>query len=283
MNTNPYSAPSSSVDTPSDPGNFELHDPRTVSVGHGAKWFGDGMGHFTKNPGVWILITIAYLFIASIPSIVSQVAPGFGVLLTFVSILFTFVWVGGLMMACRAQDSGEGISVTQLFAGFKHRLGPLMLLSIIFMLLMVVVVVIISVAMAGQLMTLGILNAEQFDPSMLVDNITVILLPVLVMLLFLIPIMMLVWFAPALIVLNNVPLMSAIGLSFKGCFKNMLPFLIYGLVFLVVGIAAIAVIMLAAFLVGFGALILYVIFVFIFLPVVQGSIYRSYKDIFIEV
>jgi hypothetical protein len=187
------------------------------------------------------------------------------------------------MMGCRAQDSGTGISIAHLFAGFKHRIGSLILLSIIFIVLMFVVILIVSLALAGQIMALGLLNAEQFDPTMIASNLTIILLPLLVILLFFIPIMMLVWFAPALMVLNDVPLMSAIGLSFKGCLKNMLPFLIYGLIFLIAAIVAIIVIALAAYAIGFWAMLLYVGFVFVVLPIVQGSIYRSYKDIYIEV
>lgn len=49
-------------------------------------------------------------------------------------------------------------------------------------------------------------------------------LKMLLYMLISIPFMMAIWFAPALIAINDVPVIEAMKLSFKGCLKNMVPF-----------------------------------------------------------
>ena len=74
-----------------------------------------------------------------------------------------------------------------------------------------------------------------------------------------------VWFAPALVFFNDMPPIEAVKASFEACTKNMMPFLVYGLIVLVLSFFA-ALPMLLGFLV--------------FLPVLFGSIHASYRDIF---
>jgi uncharacterized membrane protein len=61
--------------------------------------------------------------------------------------------------------------------------------------------------------------------------------------------------------------MEAMKSSFRGCLKNVVPFLLYGIVGLVLAIIAIIP-------VGLGFLVLG--------PVMWGSMYSSYRDIFVE-
>jgi uncharacterized membrane protein len=76
---------------------------------------------------------------------------------------------------------------------------------------------------------------------------------------------MALWFAPALVVLRGLAPMAAVRESFLGCLKNMVPFLIYGIVLLVPSIFATI-----PFLLGWLVL----------LPVVIASIYVAYRDIY---
>ena len=73
------------------------------------------------------------------------------------------------------------------------------------------------------------------------------------------------WFAPALIVLHELAPIAALKASFYACLRNWIPFLIYGLAMLVLGI-------LAAIPVGLGFLVL--------IPVLVASVYTAYRDIF---
>jgi len=80
-----------------------------------------------------------------------------------------------------------------------------------------------------------------------------------------IPIYMALWFAPALVVLRRMAPVAAIRESFLGCLKNIVPFLVYSIVFLVLGIVA-------SIPLGLGWLVLG--------PVTVASVYTAYRDIF---
>ena len=178
-------------------------------------------------------------------------------------------WVAGLMLGCKSQDDGNGISVSHLFAGFQNKLGQLILLSLIIGIISIVIMVASMGSLYAQLLAvgMGVTDPADVDPAFIQDPIGTFLLPFLIAMLFIIPVMMMAWFAPLLIVLNDVPVFKAMGMSFKGCLKNFVPFLIYGIVLFVLYIVAIIPLAL-------GLLVL--------MPTFFGSWYRSYKDIYIE-
>jgi uncharacterized membrane protein len=80
-----------------------------------------------------------------------------------------------------------------------------------------------------------------------------------------VPLYMALWFAPALIVFHRMAPVDALKASFSACLKNMVPFLIYGVILL-------ALCVVAAIPFGLGFLVL--------APVVIASIYTGYRDIF---
>ena len=89
----------------------------------------------------------------------------------------------------------------------------------------------------------------------------------LLLLALLVPLAMAVWFAPALVVFHDLPPVEALKQSFQGCLRNMVPFLVYGIIVLGLGILA----AIPAFL---GWLVL--------IPTLIGSTYYSYRDIFLD-
>ena len=93
------------------------------------------------------------------------------------------------------------------------------------------------------------------------------LLAILIALALFVPVNMALWFAPALVMLSDETAPRAVGESFKGCLKNIIPFLIYGVIVFVLGI-------LAAIPFGLGWLVL--------APVVLGSVYSAYRDIYFK-
>jgi uncharacterized membrane protein len=82
-----------------------------------------------------------------------------------------------------------------------------------------------------------------------------------------VPLVMAMWFAPALIVFHDLKPMDALTQSFQGCLKNIVPFLVYGIITFVIG-------MLASIPAGLGWLI--------WGPTLIGSIYAGYRDIFLQ-
>lgn len=252
--TNPYETPKADLTKRS--GSFLLKDPKAVSVGRGWDWIVEGFGHFKKDPGAWILTIIVYFVL----SIVLSLIPILGQLALM---LISYVLFAGFMLGCQAQSKGEKFEVKYLFAGFSTNAGRLVLLSVVVLL---VVLVVMGIAMGPTLFTL-IQGGMQTDPAMAQSMVNEILLPMLIAMLFLIPLMMAVYFAPALIVLNDQPLIQAMKLSFIGCLKNILPFLIYGIIALIL------------YILGCIPLLLGLLVV---IPTVIASIYVAYQDIFIE-
>jgi uncharacterized membrane protein len=92
-------------------------------------------------------------------------------------------------------------------------------------------------------------------------------LALLVVAALVIPVNMALWFAPALVMLQDQTAMHAITQSFKGCVRNIVSFLIYGVVLLVLGFVA-------SIPLGLGWLVL--------APVILGSVYAAYRDIYFE-
>jgi uncharacterized membrane protein len=92
------------------------------------------------------------------------------------------------------------------------------------------------------------------------------LLVLLIVMAVALPIFMAFWFAPALVAISNMSPIDALAASFKGCLKNILPFLLYGIVFLVLFI-------LGSIPLGLGLLVV--------LPLVFTSTYAAYRDIFL--
>jgi uncharacterized membrane protein len=173
--------------------------------------------------------------------------------------------VAGLILGCRDLDVGNQLKISHVFAGFQNRAGPLIGLGAINLILTILLVVI----MFGGMYAVGSLDLEALETGQISDQeLMSMILAGLVMTLFMMPLLMLFWFAPALIVLHDdVGIIEAMKLSFLGCIKNVLPFLIYGLVGLLLMI-------LASIPFGLGWLVLG--------PVLFGTIYASYKDIFLE-
>ena len=178
--------------------------------------------------------------------------------------LLTPVFVAGLILGCRDLDEGNELKVAHVFAGFQNRAGSLIGLGAINVILTILFVVI----MFGIMLAMGNFDPEAWETGQMTDQQAMsMILAVLVMTLFMIPLLMLFWFAPTLIVLHDdVGIIEAMKLSFLGCIRNILPFLIYGLVGFILMI-------LASIPFGLGWLVLG--------PVLFGTIYASYKDIFL--
>jgi uncharacterized membrane protein len=180
------------------------------------------------------------------------------------------VLLGGIVLGCREQDRGGTLEVTHLFAGFRDKLSPLVVVALIYLAGWFVVgciVVALMLALLGGA-AFGALvsgDAAQAGLEMFATMGLTALLAVLVGLLLAVPLMMAFWFAPALVVLRDDAPIDAMKSSFRACLRNMAPFLIYGLLGLLFAV-------LACIPLFLGLLVL--------VPVGIATVYTSYKDIF---
>lgn len=247
---------------------------RIAPAGNGADWLVDGFAIFSKNWLAWIgivlfilVLKVATLFIPVVGRMALQI--------------LTPVFIGGLMLGCRSQDRGEGFLFEHLFAGFSNRFMQLAAIGVIqlvgtFMIL-VVCGLILFLLIGGMDTLLNIYHAMQNavtenDINRVIQatsGMTLLLLVVVLIGLSLyLPLLVLVWFAPALIILDNLDVITAMKYSLTGCVKNVIPYLIYGVVGLIFSI-------IATIPLGLGWLVL--------IPVMIISIYLAYKDIYFNI
>lgn len=257
---NPFQAPSAPVDDTHD-ANAELglaSSPRSVSFGRGVGWIGEGWSLFREAMGLWIGIFVVFMLI--------QMGIGLiPILGGLVNIFLSLTLSAGLMIGARSLDTGEGLRFDHLFAGFQRNFGQLLLVGLLYLVGTIVIIVLVVVIFGGALFAAFMGSQGGAGLSGLAPMS--ILLAVLVAMALLLPLVMSIWFAPALVALNDVPAIQAMKLSFFGCLKNFLPFLLYGIVLFILGI-------LALIPIGLGLLLL--------VPTMICAQYISYKEIFLE-
>jgi uncharacterized membrane protein len=256
---NPYAAPSANLVEHEEKGDW--HEPRNVPPGHAMGWLKSGFGYFRGNPGAWIGVVILWFLISIVLSFIPLIGQ-----LAFVVI--SPVITAGFMLGCRDQDEGEPFRVAHLFAGFSNNRNQLMLVGLLYLAASIVIGIVLFVVVGGAIfgaMMGGMADPETMsDPSGMMGSLGIAMLLIMGLT---IPLMMAYWFAPALVSIEGMNAIPAMKYSFQACMKNIVPFLIYGLVLMVLMFIAIIPI-------GLGLLVL--------IPVMLGSIYASYRDLFYD-
>jgi uncharacterized membrane protein len=256
---NPFAPPKAAV-LEAQPAEGEyVPDGQKVATSRGMEWLGEGWDLFKAAPGIWVAMFVIFVLL----SVFLAILP----LGSLVSSLCYPVVVAGIMLGCRSLEQGGPLEIAHLFAGFKKNAVSLLLVGVLYlvgMMLIGFVAGILAALMIPMFMG-GNFNAGDFNSMLAI--VPWILLIVLVVLLLMLPLIMALWFAPALVVFHDVQPMAAMRSSFQGCLRNFMPFLIYGVVSLLLGILAIIPF-------GLGILILG--------PVMWGSMYAGYRDIFVR-
>jgi uncharacterized membrane protein len=200
--------------------------------------------------GMVIVLMLIYIVLGFVPLIGWIASIAVGPVLT-----------GGLMLASRTIDQGGEPQFTQLFGGFKHRFGALVGVGVLYFVGMAAIFFLTMVATGVSIV--GLMNAT--TPEAIMRLGATLVLACLIFLALLMPLLMAIWFAPALIVFHEVGTVAAMQASFTGCLRNMLPFLLYGIVLFIASIIASIPFMLGWLVLG---------------PMMAASIYTGYRDIY---
>lgn len=256
---NPFEAPTAHVEDARPAGDGALHEePNSVGAGRGSGWWSGGWALFRESMGLWIGIAVTYVVLFMVLGMI----PVLGQLITY---FLAPILMGGMMLGCRDLENGNGLSFGHLFAGFQKNVAQLVMIGVLYLVGVILIGVIIVVAVFGG--SFSALTVSGSDPAAAAAVAGSMLLAVLLGLALFVPLLMAMWYAPALAIINDVPAMQAMKLSFKGCLRNIVPFLIYGLV----GIVLIIVAMIPL---GLGLLLL--------VPTMICSTYVSYREIFVD-
>ncbi len=256
---NPYAAPSANLVVEPSANIGQLREkPNQVAATHGLDWFGTGWHLFKRQPGNWILIFLIFLGLMLLLGLIP--------FLSLLAYVLAPIFTGGLLLGCQSLDRNEELQIDHLFAGFKQNRGNLALVGVLYMVASVLIMLFAGALAFGTLGATGQLSALESSPEALTAGLLMLTIAVLVALVLLVPLLMAYWFAPALVTLHDMPAVAAMQASFKGCLRNIPAFLVYGLVALLLAIVA-------TIPLALGWLVL--------LPVLTGSLYAGYKDIFL--
>jgi uncharacterized membrane protein len=252
MSTNPYAAPLAQVadDTAVARGNF-VPRGRTVPTGNGWTWISAAWGLFRARAGLFIGIVVVTALIMLVLTFVPLIGP-------IAQSLLWPVFVAGFVIVSRKIDDGEEAQFGDLFAGFSQQPGTLIATGLIGLLISGLLIL-AAVAVMGTAFFTGM--STGMTPARLMSLLVVFL----IILALLVPLIMALWFAPPLIVFHHMGAWEAMKASFFAGAKNMLPFLLYGVVLTVAAVIASIPAMLGWLVLG---------------PVIGASIYTSYRDIY---
>jgi len=231
---------------------------RAVDAGRGLAWWSEAWARFAPNAVLWIvlgLILMVILFVLGVIPLLGTVAASLALPL----------FIGSWMLAARKAESGGTLEVSDLFTCFKgDRLVPLLVLGALLLAMLVVTGLIAGVLGVGAFLGLVMGGAQQSISGVLAALGTGLLI-LLVLLIIGTLFGMAFWFAPALVVFRGTPPVDALRNSFAACMKNIVPFLLYGIVYFVAAIVA-------SIPFGLGWIVL--------APLTLLTIYTSYRDLY---
>lgn len=252
MTEDPYKAPQAELEpTPSSEGEIILREPRTVAVGRGLAWLSEAFNLFRKYPWQWVSTGMTFFGLSMLASFIPIAG---GVVYTILSsIIF-----GGVMMGCAAQEMGEDYSTNYLFVAFAKP-QKLIILAIIYLVVAYTIFLVVLGPLGKSILIGGI------DPQLIESQLDQYATPILIATALMIPLIMAMWFSAPLVVLHDVPVGTAMRLSFSACLRNVLPMVVFSFVLGVL------------FLIGTMPLFLGLLIVY---PLMIIATYTGYRDIF---
>jgi len=230
---------------------------RAVDAGRGISWWSEAWALFMKNPGMWIVLALIMIVIF--------IALGFIPFLgSLVSSLLFPAFAASWLLAARKVEGGGALELGDLFSGFKDKLTPLLVLGAIVLVAGVVIALVAGALGFGAVMGM-FLGGARHSPGAMMAALGTGMLALLVALVLGALVAMAMWFAPALVVFRNVAPVDALKASFSANLKNIVPFLLFGILYIIAAV-------IASIPVGLGWLVL--------APVLMLTTYTSYQDVF---
>jgi len=263
---NAYRPPKADLETPRRM-EATLREPRRCPPSAGSYWIKDAWQLFKLNPSLLIGMWVVFFLIIAVLSLLP--------LISILTAIVTPVFTAGFAFVAVKLEHGKIAGIEDLFIGFSRNSSALLgigSLSFVFSVGALIVAVLLTIFFMGidtvREILSGYTGEELIRGNPLNEQFnTFILLTIFIYLALQVPLLMLTWFAPVLIIQHDINIWQAMMLSFNGCLRNMIPFLIFGLI--LTGLFIIAVIPL--FL---GLLIV--------APLFMLTFYTAYKDIFLH-
>ena len=205
----------------------------------GFSWLAEAARLFFKSPLMWLLMAIVLcctifvfygVFALSValpkPLVSYYAAIGLG---SAVLWILCFPLFGGLLLSAEALDKDNRLPIRNIYAGFRYKFRDLAVLSVCALLLLALFSLLAEVAMKAVAALLvigfgifGFVASGVFSPSFATMETFFFFLPRTVNAVFLLLLLAVVWFATALVVLNDKKPLAAILGSLRIFWQNWL-------------------------------------------------------------
>ncbi len=242
----------------------------------GAHWLRDAYAMLSRARLQWLLLLLFYYLVLGIVDVI----PFLGQL---AAPILKPVFAVGFLAAAWSQERGGTPELKQLFQGFRSNLWALLPLGVFLSLGIMLAVLGTSLVDDGKLLD-ALSGKTKFDDKLLSDNS--VQLAMLFAVVCAIPVMLALWFAPALVVFQDCNAARALGTSLAAALANWRPIAVYAmLVFfyggVLPGIATATISLLVPASIAFVvALVVLVPYLFMFIATLHISDYVSYREIF---
>jgi hypothetical protein len=257
---NPYAPPRDDTPpiSPRGPSGGFIPDGRSVPAGNGSRWISDGWVLFKRNPGVWIALGVLQMVIGFALGLIPYAG-------RFLGGATYPILAAGMMLGCRELVEGRPFDVGTLFAGFRSHADRLLAAGALYAMASLGAVAVAAV-IGGPLLQTMLFGGGK-PPRVTPEDLGPMMMGLGAYFVILIPISMAFYFAPALMVLNDLGPLAALRASFLGSIKNIPAFFIYGM---------------TVVLLSLGAVITCGIGIFVLVPTLVAATYCTYRDVFYE-
>lgn len=255
---NPYQAPTSDLSYEESGEYGLLEDPNRLHAGAAFEWIGQAWQIFKARPLLWIGAFCLYFAFFFVMGILGAI-PFVGFLTNILIGIITPMLMAGFYYIAYNIEYEQETSIGDLFIAFQNKFVDFLLFWL-WQFLLSIGLMMIAAMIIGIFAAIFGMGFDQLDN---ISNLFIALL-VLVVAAVMLPLIMMSYFAPLLILFHDLTAWEAMKLSLKACLANILPFLLLGVV--------------AIMMLIIGSLPLFLGLIVV-IPVLTISIYTSYKQI----
>ena len=231
---------------------------RSVGSGRGVDWWSEAWALFVKAAGMWIVLTLLMVIIFMILGFIPIIG---GIAAAVLFPVFMASWV----LTCRKVEQGGTIELGDLFTAIHgDRVKSLLIIGALLLVFGIAIAVVAGLLGLGAIVGVASGGADRSIGAALAALGAGFLALIAVTAISFIAGMAL-WFAPSLVIFRGTAPLDAMKISFGTCVRNIVPFLLYSLVYIVAAIVA-------SIPFGLGWIVL--------APLVMITLYTSYRDVF---
>lgn len=251
---------------------FVRHDAR-----HGVLWLKQAYAMFRAAPLPWLALLFTYYLLIAL----CEVGP-WAVIGQLVAPILKPVFAVGFLAAAWTQERGGTPKLRHLFQGFRSNLYALVPLGLVFLGGIALAVLATTLVDGGKL--IGVMSGSEKPTEELLTS-GQLQLAMLFGAACALPTLLALWFAPALVVFQDVNALTALATSLRAALANWRSIALYGL--MVFGLGGVlpglvlSVAQLAGPMVGSVLALFFVVpYMFVVVATLHVSDYVSYRDVF---